>query len=92
MTIGWSSVTHYLIVVLVLSSWSLAFGQQPMASGGGGPVGFEDLEVWRQAHQLVLRMHKVTAQFPGARLYRAEAQGRRGGKRENKPWNLNGII
>ena len=55
-------------------------------------MGFEDLEVWRQAHQLVLRMHKVTAQFPGARLYRAEAQGRRGGKRENKPWNLNGII
>lgn len=34
-----------------------------MASGGGSPVGFEDLDVWQQAHQLTVDVYKLARHF-----------------------------
>ena len=45
-----------------------------MASGGGSIAGFEDLEVWQQAHQLTVEVYKLARQFPVAKASRAEAQ------------------
>ena len=48
--------------------------QAPMARGEGGLVGFEDLEVWQQAHQLTVEGYKLARQFPVAKASRAEPQ------------------
>jgi len=53
--------------------------QAPIASGGGSIAGFEDLEVWQQAHQLTIDVYKLARQFPVAKSSRAKPQGRRGG-------------
>ncbi|MCK4394703.1 four helix bundle protein [Candidatus Bipolaricaulota bacterium] len=45
-----------------------------MARGGGSPVGFEDLEVWQQAHGLVLDIYKVTHTFPNTERFRLTDQ------------------
>jgi four helix bundle protein len=46
----------------------------PIASGGGGSVGFEDLEVWQQAHELVLEIYRATEDFPNTERFRLTDQ------------------
>jgi len=36
------------------------------ATGGGDLVGFEDLDVWQQSHQLTVEVYKLARQFPAA--------------------------
>jgi len=38
---------------------------------------FQDLLVWRKAHQLVLRVYQATAEFPKSELYGLTSQFRR---------------
>ena len=40
---------------------------------------FEDLEVWRKAHDLVLRTYEITKAFPGDERYGLVSQMRRAG-------------
>ena len=44
--------------------------QAPIASGGGSIAGFEDLEVWQQAHQLTIDVYKLARQFPPDERFR----------------------
>jgi len=44
--------------------------QAPIASGGGSIAGFEDLEVWRQAHELAVEVYKLARQFPPDERFR----------------------
>lgn len=46
----------------------------PIASGGGDLVGFEDLEIWQQAHGLVLDIYRVTDTFPNTERFRLTDQ------------------
>lgn len=43
----------------------------------GSSQGFEDLLVWKKAHQFVLEIYKITKQFPKEELYGVVAQMRR---------------
>jgi len=38
--------------------------------GDGGFVGFEDLEVWQQAHELTVEVYKLARQFPADERFR----------------------
>jgi four helix bundle protein len=38
--------------------------------GDGGLVGFEDLEVWQQAHELAVEVYKLARQFPADERFR----------------------
>jgi len=47
------------------------------AGGAGRTERFEDLEVWRKAHALVLAIYRVTALFPVAERFGLTSQMRR---------------
>jgi len=38
---------------------------------------FQDLKVWQKAHQLVLRIYKLTASFPDSEIFGLTSQIRR---------------
>lgn len=46
-------------------------------SGRGKAERFEDLEVWRKAHKLVLAIYKLTRSFPNEEKYGLVSQMRR---------------
>lgn len=46
-------------------------------SRGGRAKRFEDLEVWRKAHELVLKIYKITKDFPAEEKFGLVSQMRR---------------
>jgi len=50
---------------------------------------WKKLDVWQKTHALVLRVYEVTARFPAAERYRAEAQTRT--KQEHSPAETQGM-
>jgi four helix bundle protein len=40
-------------------------------------ISFQELEVWREAHSLVLNVYKITAEFPKSELFGLVSQMRR---------------
>jgi four helix bundle protein len=40
-------------------------------------ISFQELEVWREAHNLVLNIYKITAEFPKSELFGLVSQMRR---------------
>ena len=51
--------------------------QEIVDSKEGKAVRFEDLEVWKRAHELVLRIYKITKDFPNEEKFGLVSQMRR---------------